>query len=106
MKFVRSVLSLLALGAILMAIHYALGHDPGGTCAQDFECRYAWNGVCLHGHGIDPYCSKKCSSQADCPTSWVCEPIQTERIGHGVRTVTADSMACVRPGPSAAPPSE
>ena len=103
MKFVRLVLSLVALGAALIVIHYALGHDPGGPCAQDFECRYAWNGVCLHGHGIDPYCSTKCSSQADCQATWVCEAIQTETIGHGVRRVTEGSKACVRPEPSAAP---
>jgi hypothetical protein len=102
-SLVRTLVSLALLGAGLMAIHYFLGHDPGGPCAQDFECRYAWNGVCLHGHGIDPYCSRKCKSQADCWSDWVCEPIQTELIGNGRRTVTADSNACVRPAANVPP---
>ncbi len=100
-SFFRRLLPLIALGAGLMVIHHFLSNDPGAPCAQDFECRHAWNGVCLHVTGIDPYCSRKCTSAADCPASWSCEPITTERIAHGVRSTSHEASACVRSAPSA-----
>jgi hypothetical protein len=100
---IRSLVGLAVLGVALLAIHYFLGHDPGGPCAQDFECRYAWNGACLHGSGVDPYCSRTCATNADCPATWTCEAIETEVIAHGVRSVNKGELACVRPTPKSAP---
>jgi hypothetical protein len=101
--FLRVLLPLIGLGALLIGVHYVLGHDPGAPCAQDYECRYAWNGACLHTDGVDPYCSRSCTTNTDCPTSWTCEPIVTERIQHGMRSVAGGDRACVRPSPSAKP---
>ena len=100
-SFIRVLVSLLALGVGLIVLHHFLSNDPGTACAQDFECRQAWNGVCLHVTGVDPYCSRKCTTAADCPASWSCEAITTERMTRGVRSTSHEDSACVRSVPTA-----
>ena len=95
-KFVTGFIVLILLFGGGIALNFILGGETGAPCSTSYLCKgYIIQGAeCLNANGR-AYCSKKCSSNSDCPMGWDCLGATKTTTKKGI-TKTQSVTMCTR----------